>query len=244
MAKKSLRRKIARLLKKPKFFKTRVGTIKLQKFSLICFLANAKPSSEKPGFPELFRIAANFASEYFQKFVAWLLCYVSQVAKFSISLLRNNRYFIMFSVGMSVALLIFFKQIVGAKNSILVWLQETFKWPVIGGSIIILLLIYFLMSLISDLPSRILVAKAIQDAMLRMWNFIHRSNKSQAVDYESKFTPERTQFIVFSVATILILRYLLDRYKRKCFDTIPLGNILIEFYKQDMKDLPHRLIHS
>lgn len=53
---------------------------------------------------------------------------------------------------------------------------------------------------------------------------------------EPKYNGKRNKLIFFSVITFLFLRYLLDKYKRKLFEDIPFGEILIQMYDNDMNN--------
>jgi hypothetical protein len=65
-----LRRRIKRLLRKPKFSRSKTEILKLRIFYLICFIKSPEATGDdNQVLFELFRIATSLAAEYFQKFL-------------------------------------------------------------------------------------------------------------------------------------------------------------------------------
>jgi hypothetical protein len=219
--KKSLRRRIKRLLRKPKFLKVKTTIFEFQKFHAICFIGISKDiDNEKQGIYELFRMGTSLAAEHFYKFLDWFFSWFPKVTGPLISLFKNNRYLIIFGIGISFSLLIFREQMKIINNSVLSWLKEKFKGTGIGCSIILILLIYLCLICVTDLP--VLPLRKI----IRYFIFkISKSNDGR----------EKGQLILFSVITVLFTRYLLVEYKHRWFESLPFGGILREMYQKDMK---------
>lgn len=248
---RSIRRRIKRLLQKPKFLKRKREIIKFQKFSVICFIGNSLTISDgKPKLAELFQTAVSLANKYFQKFLNWILSLSFKVSVHLLALLKNlfknHASFILFGVTISLALLFFRQQIMQMNNSIMSWLKKKFKWPVMGCSVIVILAIYFLLIAVTDLPP--LPATKIIRYFISKVSAIFQSysklspEKPVIMTNEPKYNGERSKLIFLSVITILFFRYLLGQYKRKLFEDIPFGEILIEMYDNDMKDCPDSFI--
>ena len=240
--KRSFLRRIKSLLKKPKFFLAKREILKFQKFSVICFIGNSSSiSGDKRELAELFQRAVILANKYSQEFLNWLLSWFSKIT----ALFKNHGLFILFGVSISLALLIFREQVKKTNNSIMSWLKKKFKWPTIGCSVIVILVIYLLLIAVTDLPP-LPVTKIIRYfiSQVKKVSAIFQSSPEKPVIMtdESKYNGERNKLIFLSVITVLFLRYLLGKYKRKLFEDIPFGEILIEMYDNDMKNSPNSLI--
>ena len=86
---------------------------------LDCFIGNSQAiSDDKQELAELFKMAVSLANEHFQ--ISWF----SKVSAPIIALFRNQESFIFFVVGISLALLIFHKQLKKVSNSFMAWLKK------------------------------------------------------------------------------------------------------------------------
>ena len=113
------------------------------------------------------------------------------------------------------------------------WLEENFKWPLVGCGTIIGLIIVLLVILVTDfppLPLKKTILALISKLSARLKS---SSGLSPEMISESKPQNERNTVIFLSVVTFFFLRYLLDQYKRKVFEDLPFGEILFELYKTD-----------
>jgi len=242
--KKSLRRRIKRLLRKPKFLKVKTTIFEFQKFHAICFIGISKDiDNEKQGIYELFRMGTSLAAEHFYKFLDWFFSWFPKVTGPLISLFKNNRYLIIFGIGISFSLLIFREQMKIINNSVLSWLKEKFKGTGIGCSIILILLIYLCLICVTDLPV-LPLRKIIRYFIFKISAFVRNYpelSPQEPVGMTSKITSksndgrEKGQLILFSVITVLFTRYLLVEYKHRWFESLPFGGILREMYQKDMK---------
>lgn len=162
------------------------------------------------------------------------------------ALFRNNGSYILFGVGISLALLIFPEQLRRTNNSIMAWLKKKFKWTAVGCLVIAVLVIYLLLIAVTDLPA-LPLTKLIRYLITKVSAIFQSSSelsleKSVRMTNEPKYNGERNKVIYLSVITVLFLRYLLIRYKRKLFKEIPFGEILSEMYDNDMKNSTISLI--
>lgn len=130
MVKKNFRRRIQRLLRKPKFLRHRKAILKFKTFAMICFVGNSKsinnPNQESI-VVEIFNWAVNLMHKYFQKLVKWLLSRFAKVTEALIFLFRYHPYFTMFGLCMSIALLMLSKRLKDTHNPILEWLKQKLK---------------------------------------------------------------------------------------------------------------------
>jgi hypothetical protein len=223
----------------------------LERFSVVCFFANSKDMSpEKQELYRYFVNVANSAYQYFNEFLTWLWSCLSGASGFIFSYFRNNTSLILFGVTIALALLIFGHEIQKAGNSILAWFKKTFKWVMPGCSVIIILIIYLLLISVTDLPY-IPLAGTFRYYFSKIYTFTMNyfelnPEKSFVVnditiDQKSRYIGERGKLILFSVFTVMFLRYLYVEYERKLFDKLPLGKILFKLYKLDMEKT-HSLI--
>lgn len=147
-----------------------------------------------------------------------------------------------------MALLIFRQQLRKTTRSIRAWLKRKFKWLAVGCSVIIILAIYLLLILVTDVPSLPIVkaAKYVVSKISAIFQSSAELSPTESVPIKMtdkpKYNGERNKLIFLSVLTVLFLKYLLITYKRKVFEEIPFGEILIEMYDEDIENSPKKLI--
>jgi hypothetical protein len=232
-----LRRRINRLFSRPKSVRLKTQILKFQKFSLICYIGNStdvNPEKRK----QLFSLAVAMASEYFHKFLNWLLAQASALSSLLFSFFKDQELFMFFGVAISVALLLFRGEVIKMKNSFFSFLERKTKGLGCSLLILLLILIYLFLTMVTDLPV-VPLKKTIGALISRIDTFVQNSEFSLEepiiTTYEPKYKGEKGKFVFLSLITVVFLRYLVHSYKYKLFHQLPFGNALIEIYENDMK---------
>jgi hypothetical protein len=254
---KLLHRRIKRLFRKSKVSKAGLRKVrKLQKFSMICFIANSQDvPNDNRSLPSLFFYATEIAAKYFHEILTWLMVWGSKIPNWLIFFLKTNKSFLMFGTTMAIALFIFRGQLKETRVSIRLWIHKYLKMPLLGCSFIIILLIILLLISSTDLspiPLKQLLSylrKIVYYPIVKIYDFVQNSSeldydKTTIVTDNSKYGGENGKMVFLSIVTIFFLRYLLGEYKRKVFDDFPFGKFLIEIYEADMKNPPRSLING
>lgn len=226
-----LKRKLKRLIQKSKVQKAKKEFLEFQKFSVICFIANSPVDGNKPPeivVAELLKWAVSIETEYFQKFISWLLLWFPKISKPIIKTFRNHPAYAMFGFAMCLALCMFHVKLKELSNSIWEWVRKKMKWLLIRFGIII-----FLLMGITDLPP-IPIKQAILGLISKLYAKLKSlSRLSPEIISEPKSQNERNTAIFLSVMAFFFLRALLKHYSQAVFEDLPFGSILIDLYKAD-----------
>lgn len=222
-----------------------------QKYLMICFIGNnQKLLVDQKTLAELFQRSIAFANYHLKKWLRWIVAWLIKIPVHLTGLFKNlitnHPSSMLFVASMCLALLLLHQQVKQMNKSIMSWLKKKFKWPRIGCLAIIILAIYFLLIVVTDIPvfPIIRIIKYIISRISKKDVEVNPAKPvlmTEMID-ESKYNGERNKLIFLSVMTFIIFRYLLNQYKRRVFENIPLGKILIQIYDNDMNDSTDSLI--
>jgi hypothetical protein len=131
---------------------------------MICFIANSENvSADRPKSYEAFIKANHLTAKYFYEFLDWLLLGIFKSSNLIVLLFRDNKCVIISGITASLALITFRKELKemasGTRgqwkktcDSFISWLEKIYKAFKPGCLVLILLLIYLLLTLMSDVP--------------------------------------------------------------------------------------------
>jgi hypothetical protein len=233
-----LTRRIKRLLRKPKFLKTRKKILEFQKFSAICFIGTSQPVTDDPhALAKLFQMLTSLANEYFKKLLTWVLLWSSKFFTFLTGLWPALSPYFGFVIFLSLALLIFRKKVSQTSRDILDWIKK--HWPRYGCGVIVFLGIFLLVILVTDIPP-LPVMKVVRYCISKISAIFQDSSELSLenpvpITGEAKSSGQGRTLIFLSVISVLFLRYLLNQFHRKVLEDLPFGEILIELYEHDME---------
>ena len=251
------KRRIQRFIQKLKCLKAKQQIQEFQKFSIICFIGNSQSSVEdKQGLAELFKAFVNLANKSFHEFINWIMTIFPAVTGAVVSFFKNKPSYIIFGVALSVALIIFRTSLTNTGDKILNWFISAYKQNQVGCSSIILLAIYCLLMLVTDLPR--IPIKALILYIIRFLNDLSKQVSSWfqslknttelSTELTNELKPnnnansERNTMVTLFIITVVVLRYAVTVYKSQVFEKIPFGDVLIEIFKYDESEHSKQLI--
>jgi hypothetical protein len=242
------KRRIQRLIQKPKFLKDKREFFQFQKFSMICAVGNsALPISEKDGLIKLFLMTAGAAWDLLAKICSLILKYSKNCGTFLVKLCKKYPYYTMFTVFASCALLLLDRL---AKK-----FGRKLQWYDRLIIIILSLIATWLLSVVIQAESFKTIFEWLKSMLIKIMVTLGILNNS--IDSIDSYTqdpslldkpkPSKAEdfkvFVFFSVLTALTTRYLLYAYKRRVVGDGPLSNEVIKILEIDPTDyLPRRLV--
>lgn len=236
---RSLRRRLKRVFGKRKFSRLSKKMIEFQKYSLICFVGNpAVPLNEEERLISLFKLCATQAWEIFLKLGSLLLQLLKTSSRFVMKFVMSHPWMITFGVFASCALLIFSRLVKGFKKNL--------RWHNALVLLILILLFFWLLAETIKAKSFNIVLEEIytilKSILRHLFLFLRKINslldkkmedlESHSLPMEDKLKPPTGEnfqtFALYSILSLLLLRYLLARAKRELVDAGPLSDIVIE----------------
>ena len=250
-------RKLKRLLRKPKFLKTRKKILEFQKFSAIWFIGTSgisgtsQPGTDDPEkLAKLFQIFTSLANQYLRRWLSWVVLWSSKFFTFLTGLWTAlwpylSPYF-GFLIFTSLALLIFHRKVSQTSQQLRDWIEK--RWPRYGCSVIVFLvflLIYSLVMLVTDIPP-LPVRRMVRYSISKMAG-LFRDSSELSLKEPVPITPitgtgggkssgQAGTLIFLSVLSVLFLRHLLSQFHRQVLKDLPFGEFLIELYEHDMEN--------
>lgn len=232
------KRRIQRLIQKPKFLKAEQEIIKFQKFSMICMVGNpALPISGEEGLLKLFLMTVEQAWDLFVKIGGLIIQWLKNRSTSLIKLAMKHRYFTMFITFASCALLLF--------NHLATKFGRKLQWYDRLLIVILALLATWLFSVVIKAEAFKTIIEWLKSILVQIMLILHnltssidshRQNMLEIENPKPSKAREFQVFIFFSFITTITTGYLLSLFKRKVVGDGPLSDLLIDIIEIDLSD--------